>query len=386
MQQFTEFAIMLCIHYKQDSLMAVSFYNFNDLHHDEIITIIKDRINSIIDNSAFVEGEFNQAFEKEFAANQKAKHCLLVANGTDALEIALKVYGVGPGDKVGVPGITFYATAEAVLNVGATPVWIDVDPIAGLFCPKSLERVHAKHNLKAVMPVHIYGLPCPMKEINSFCQANNIAIVEDAAQAQGTYYGENSPVGDSPNLVTFSFYPTKNLSAFGDAGCILTNDDDLAKKILAERNHGRGDDMVMGRNSRCDHMQAAVLHAKLPEAQKFNNQRKMVAQRYFNALQGLPVKVLPEHFICLSSWHLYPVQVESVEVREKLMAYLRSKEIGCTPFYEKTLSQEASLVEFEGEDESARGFAGHTLCLPMNPFLTEEDVLEVSGAIKEFFN
>ncbi len=366
--------------------MAVSFYNFHDLHHDSLKNTIKERLNNIIDNNAFVEGEFNTAFEKEFAAKQKAKHCLLVANGTDALEISLLAYCIGHGDKVGVPGITFYATAEAVLNVGATPVWVDVDPVAGLMCPQSVKRVHEKHGLKGIMPVHIYGLPCPMDELNSYCQSENIFIIEDAAQAQGTFYKNESPVGDSPNLVTFSFYPTKNLSAFGDAGCILTNDDDLAKKIVTIRNHGRGDETSMGRNSRCDHMQAAVLHAKLPEIDKFNNQRKMVAQYYFNALQGLPVKTLPEHFICLSSWHLYPVQCESSEVREKLMNFLREKEIGCTPFYEKTLSQEPALAQYEGEDKNARGFAGHTLCLPMNPFLSQKDVEEVAGAIKEFFS
>lgn len=366
--------------------MAVSFYNFDDLHHDKLITTIKERINKIIDTNAFVEGEFNHAFEKEFAEKQKAKHCLLVANGTDALEISLLAYGVGHGDKVGVPGITFYATAEAVLNVGATPVWVDVDEKAGLLCPESLKRVHEKHGLKAVMPVHIYGLPCPMEEINNYCQEKGIAVIEDAAQAQGTFYKADSPMGDSPNLVTFSFYPTKNLSAFGDAGCILTNDDELAKKIVVIRNHGRGDESSMGRNSRCDHMQAAVLHAKLPEIDQFNNQRKMVAQHYHNALQGLPVKVLPENFICLSSWHLYPVQCESSEVREKLMNFLRDKEIGCTPFYERTLSQEPALQGYEGEDEKARGFAGHTLCLPMNPFMSEQDVAEVAQAIKEFFS
>lgn len=366
--------------------MAVSFYNFHDLHHASFKEEVKSRINSIIDNNAFVEGEYNASFEKEFAKLQKAKHCLLVANGTDALEIALLAYGIGHGDKIGVPGITFYATAEAVINVGAIPVWVDVDEKAGLLCPDSLKRVHEKHNLKAVMPVHIYGLPCPMDAINQYCQAQNIFVIEDAAQAQGTFYKADSPVGDSPNLVTFSFYPTKNLSAFGDAGCILTNDDELAKKIVVIRNHGRGDEQAMGRNSRCDHMQAAVLHAKLPEITKFNNMRKKVADDYHKALKDAPVKCLEERFICLSSWHLYPVQCESIEQREKLMNHLRSKDIGCTPFYERTLSQEPSLSEYEGEDENAKAFAGRTLCLPMNPFLTEKDVQEVVSEIKGFLS
>jgi dTDP-4-amino-4,6-dideoxygalactose transaminase len=366
--------------------MGVPFYNFHDLHHDSFKTEVKKRINDIIDNNAFVEGEYNQKFEVEFAQKQKSNHCLLVANGTDALEIALLVHGVGAGDKVGVPGITFYATAEAVLNVGATPVWIDVDEKAGLLCPDSLKRVHEKHNLKAVMPVHIYGLPCPMDEINSYCSEKGIAVIEDAAQAQGTYYKEGSPVGDGPNLVTFSFYPTKNLSAFGDAGCILTNDEKLAKKVITIRNHGRGDEAAMGRNSRCDHMQAAVLHAKLEEVDQFNKQRKEVAALYHKGLASLPFGLLPEKFLALSSWHLYPIQLPSVKHREELMNLLRSKEIGCTPFYEKALSQEEALQGYEGEDTNAKNFAGRTLCLPMNPFLSQSDVDEVVGVICEYAN
>lgn len=366
--------------------MGVSFYNFNDLHHADFKAIVKERIENIIDNNAFVEGEFNAAFEKEFAEKQKAKHCLLLANGTDALEIALVVHGIKHGDKVGVPGITFYATAEAVLNVGATPVWVDIDPLTGTLCPQSLERVHQKHKLSAVMPVHIYGLPCDMDAINSFCQKESIPVIEDAAQAQGTFYGEGKPVGSSSNLVTFSFYPTKNLSAFGDAGCILTDDSELAKKVVVQRNHGRGDEQAMGRNSRCDHMQAAVLHAKLPEIDKYNNMRKVVAEKYHKALANLPVRTLPEKYICLSSWHLYPVQLESVETREKLMNFLRENEIGCTPFYERAMSQEPALSGYEGEDENAVNFAGKTLCLPIHPFVSDSDIEEVAGKISEFFN
>ena len=365
--------------------MGVSFYNFTDLHHENFKQTVKERIGKIIDSNAFVEGEFNHAFEKEFAEKQKTNHCLLVANGTDALEIALKVSGIKYGDKVGVPGITFYASAEAVLNVGATPVWIDVNPQSGTMCPDSLKRVHQKHQLSAVMPVHIYGLPCDMEAINSFCQKENLPVIEDAAQAQGTFYENGGPVGDSPNLITFSFYPTKNLSAFGDAGCILTKDDELAKKIIVERNHGRGDEKAMGRNSRCDHMQAAVLHAKLQEIDQFNDQRKKVAEKYGKALADLPVKVLPEKYICLSSWHLYPVQIESVETRVRLMEFLRSQEIGCTPFYEKTMSQDPALQGFHGEDENAKDFAGRTLCLPIHPFITDQEIEEVVTKMTAFF-
>jgi dTDP-4-amino-4,6-dideoxygalactose transaminase len=133
-------------------------------------------------------------------------------------------------------------------------------------------------------------------------------------------------------------------------------------------------------------MQAAVLHAKLEEVDKYNNLRKVVAEKYNKALAGLPVKTLPEKYVCLSSWHLYPVQIESVETRQRLMDHLRSKEIGCTPFYEKTLSQEPALKEFVGEDELAKNFAGKTLCLPIHPFLKDEEINEVVGVLKEFFS
>lgn len=366
--------------------MSVSFYNFNELHNDEFRGLVKERIGSIIDKNAYVEGEYNHKFEKEFAQMQNAKHCLLVANGTDALEISLKVYGVKPGDRVGVPGITFYATAEAVLNVGAIPVWVDVDTVTGLICPESLKRVHKEHNLKSVMPVHIYGLPAPMEDINSFCQENNISIVEDAAQAHGATYNNGQPVGAYNNLTTFSFYPTKNLSAFGDAGCILTQSDELAEKIVVERNHGRGNDQAMGRNSRCDHIQAAVLHLKLSKISHYNKMRKEAAAKYHNALKDMPIKLLPENFLKSSSWHLYPVQIETKDMRVKLSNYLKEQNIGHTPFYERSLAQEQALSEYTGETSISDDFAGRTLCLPMHPFISDEEVQYVANAVRNFFS
>lgn len=366
--------------------MGVPFYNFNELHHADFKAKIKERVGNIIDNNAFIEGEFNNKFEKDFAKAQGAKHCLLVANGTDALEIALKVYGIKHGDLVGVPGITFYATAEAVLNVGATPVWIDIDPLTGVMCPDSLKRVHQNSALKAIMPVHIYGIPAPMKEILSFCQENNIAVVEDAAQAQGASYENGKPVGSYDTLTTFSFYPTKNLSAFGDAGCILTQSDELAAKIKIERNHGRGDENSMGRNSRCDHIQAAVLDLKLQEVSCYNLMRKDVAKKYHVALADLPVTLVPDKYITLSSWHLYPIQLESVEQRVALSKHLKEQEIGHTPFYERSMAGEPALQGYSGESEKADLMAGRTLCLPMHPFVKDEDIANVCDTVRKFFS
>lgn len=361
--------------------MTVPFYNFHDLHDEELRNQVKEMIGEIIDNNAFVEGKYNAEFEEKFAKMQGAKHCLLLANGTDALEISLLAYGIKPGDKVGVPGITFHASAEAVLNVNAEVVHIDVDPKTGLICPESTERMIKEHDLKAIIPVHIYGLNAPIAELEEVCAKYDVKIIEDSAQAQGTFYKNGKPVGSSNNLVTFSFYPTKNLGAFGDAGAILTNDDELAKRIVVIRNHGRGDDNAYGRNSRCDHMQAAVLVAKLPKIENYNLQRKEVAKKYHEALKDLSVQLLPEEYIQSSSWHLYPLQLESVALREKVQAHFKEVGIGCTPFYESALVDQKPIDKCPGEYEVARSFAGKTICLPMHPFITDEDV----NFIKEEF-
>ena len=161
-------------------------YDLVNLHDEPFREEIKKRLAKIVDTNAFIEGEYNTKFEAEFAEMQGSNFCRLVANGTDAIEIALKAYDIGSGDLVAIPGITFYATAEAVFNIGATPILVDVEEESGVMCPKSLERVVSEYDIKAAIPVHIYGLPCKMDEINHICRKNNIAIIEDAAQASGT--------------------------------------------------------------------------------------------------------------------------------------------------------------------------------------------------------
>ena len=212
--------------------MGVSFYD-HKIPRRELEREIKDRIELIINQHTFIEGDFNIRFENAFAKLQKAPFCLLVGNGTDALEISLRISGVGPLDWVGVPGVTFKATAEAVLNVGARPLFIDIDPETGLISLPSLKRLLSQYPLKAIIPVHLYGLPAPIEELEQICLPLTIPIIEDAAQACGTFLDNEGafPVGSRGHLTIFSFYPTKNLSAFGDAGCILTGDEGLAKKI-----------------------------------------------------------------------------------------------------------------------------------------------------------
>lgn len=368
--------------------MSVPFYSFNDLDDNVFQEKVLGRFKEIVEAHAFVEGKYNAQFEKNFAEKQKAKHCLLVGNGTDALEIALQAYDVGPGDKVGVPGISFYASAEAIINCGAEVIFIDVDPKTGLMCPESLKRIIKEHKLKAILPVHIYGQPAPIAELEEICGPSDIKIVEDAAQAAGGYLSAGQPIGSSNNLTTFSFYPTKNLSACGDAGAVLTSDDELAEKIISIRNHGRSPNghALIGRNSRCDHLQAAVLELKLQNIQKLYDSRRASATKYYELLSDLDLRIPPKEFLNLSSWHLFPVGVKSKEEKYALKDFLTERGIGSALFYEKAMPQEIPLENCAGEKENALKFAEETLCIPMNPFLTKEHITEVYDALKQFLS
>ena len=364
----------------------ISLYDFRKLHNEKFQREVLDRWSHILKQNAFIEGEFNFAFERNFAKRQKAEFCCLVANGTDALELAMLALDVKPGDNVAVPQITFHATAEAVLNVGARPVLIDCHWQTGLMDPDSLQRMCEKHPLKAVIPTHIYGLPAPMEEIENICKKQNILIIEDAAQAQGGYYSNGAPIGSRNNLATFSFYPTKNLGALGDAGAILGQDKKLVDIITGIRNHGRGTcGKRGGRNSRCDHLQAAVLDYKLESADRYNQIRKEMADRYHQIFYHTPVQIVPDQYLALSSWHLYPVRFPSVEKRKIVQSNLKELHIDTAPFYEKVLSEYPFLSRFPAESENARRLSGHVLCLPFHPFLSEQDIQTVAQAVLRHF-
>ena len=364
--------------------MEVSFYNFNKLHDSSFQKQILARFEEIVKNNAFVEGPYNYSFEKGFAKFLNSNHALLVANGTDAIEIALKAAGVEAGDKVAIPGITFYATAEAVINIGARPVLVDVDEETGLMCVESFKRMAKKHTLKAVIPVHIYGLPAHLEEIEKVC-GKEIAIIEDAAQAHGAKYLDGTNVGSRDTFTTFSFYPTKNLSAFGDAGAISCKKDEDKELILSIRNHGRGREDVVGRNSRCDHLQAAVLDLKLTDFAEKNEARKKAARLYYKHLRH--VQLLPEKYLDYSSWHLFPILLKNQAEREKLINYLQSKKIGTGMYYPQAMSQFKTLESYkaDGEYEKAETFGKKVLCLPMHCFLEEAQIEYVANEINHFY-
>ncbi|MBF0361805.1 MAG: DegT/DnrJ/EryC1/StrS aminotransferase family protein [Oligoflexia bacterium] len=373
-------------------MMQVPFYNFTRLHNQEFHDEVLKRFSQIIKENSFSnpDAHYNKLFEQEFAEMQKAKHCILVANGTDALELSLEVLGVGAGDKVGIPGITFYATAEAVLNRGAIPVVIDVDPKTGLISTKSLTKMLKQTNLKAIIPVHIYGMPAPIEELECICRERGIAIVEDGAQAHGTILANGQPVGSTSNLTTFSFYPTKNIGAFGDAGAILTQDDNIAKKIISLRNHGRSASGIefFGRNSRCDHLQAAVIHLKLQYFSEQSRRRQEVAASYIRGFKSQDITdiTMPaENFLNNSSWHLFPILVKNKETKLHLKKFLEQGGISTSLFYERSMLEEKPLKDIMGENTHAGLFAERVLCLPIHPCLQEEELQSVITNVKDFF-
>jgi dTDP-4-amino-4,6-dideoxygalactose transaminase len=357
--------------------MRVPFYNFKELHHKSLQEEAIKRFTQIVEQNSFVEGPYNLQFEERFAKSQQSEHCLLVANGTDAIEIALKAYDIGPGDAVGVPSVSFFATAEAVINIGAHPVFIDVDPKTSLMDPESLKRIVARQGLKAIVPVHLYGMPAPISELERVCSPKGIKIVEDAAQAHGTRHSPDRVIGNSNNLVTYSFYPTKNLSAFGDAGAIVTNDSQILDKIKMLRNHGRSPEghALVGYNSRCDHLQAAILDLKLEEFPALAQRRRELAGNYLDALSSSKrIRLMPKRFRDLSSWHLFPVLLTGPEERDSLHSYLKESEISTSLFYTKALSEEPTLAQYNGESEAGVGFCATTISLPLHPFMTTEEI------------
>src|SRR3989338_4105182 len=284
---------------------------------------IDEAISSVIGDAAFIGGKYVAEFENDFAKYVGARHCVGVGNGTDALFVSLKAIGVGSGDEVIVPANSFIATSEAVTLAGARPVFldchsetynIDVDLIERAITPKT----------KAIIPVHLYGQPADMDPIMQIAKNRGLAVIEDAAQAHGAVYKGNK-VGNFGTAACFSFYPGKNLGAYGDAGAIVTNDDHLAEKIRMFANHGRKEKYLHeteGVNSRLDGLQAAVLGVKLRHLDEWIDSRRGVAGRYDGALQGtvLTPKVLTG---VSHAYHLYVIRVKD---REKTQQKL--KEIG----------------------------------------------------------
>jgi dTDP-4-amino-4,6-dideoxygalactose transaminase len=343
---------------------------------------LERRVSGVIESGRFVLGPEVRAFEREFAAYLGVEHVIGVANGTDALTIALIALGVGPGDDVIVPSFTFYASAEAIPHTGARPVFCDIDPETFCITRETIERALTPAT-KAIVPVDLFGAPAPLHEILPFARDRGIKVLEDAAQAAGASL-DGRKTGALGDAATFSFFPSKNLFCLGDGGAIATDDDDVAAKARLLRHHGSEDKTTyraVGFNSRLDSIQAAALRAVLPRLDELNAGRRAVAAAYEEArlgrhvaLPSTPAGAEPVH-------HLY---VTRAEAPDALMRKLEEVGIEARSYYRVPVHRQPAMapyadgVELPGTEQAS----ATNLALPMGPTYGEDTARAVVEALE----
>lgn len=355
--------------------------------HAAIRAEIDQAIERVLRRGWFILGEEVEAFEAEWAIYCGVAHAVGVGNGTDALYLALRAAGIGPGDEVVVPALTAAFTALAVSLTGATPVFADVDPKTCSLAPDALEATITPYTA-AVIPVHLYGCPADMASITAVARRHQLLVLEDAAQAHGARY-HGARVGSLGNVAAFSFYPSKNLGAYGDAGAIVTNDAALAEKARMLRHGGQRrtyQHELLGINSRLDEIQAAILRAKLPHLDTWNEQRRKWAAHYQAGLWDIKDLALPrapervEHV-----YHLYTVRTP---LRDALRDYLAGAGVGTGIHYPQCVHMQpayASLGYQPGSCPQAEKISSETLSLPMFPQLALLEIEQVIRLIRFFF-
>jgi dTDP-4-amino-4,6-dideoxygalactose transaminase len=339
----------------------------------------------VLERTAFVLGDEVAEFEQAYAAFVGIDHCIGVGNGTDALELALRALEIGGGDEVIVPANSFIASALAVRRAGATPVFVDADPDHLLIDPESVAaRMTAR--TRAVMPVHLFGQVAPMADITALASDAGCAVVEDAAQAQGATQGGRH-AGAFGAIAGTSFYPGKNLGAYGDAGAVMTNDAALAGKVRALRNYGsevKYHHPEPGFNSRLDTVQAVVLLVKLARLAGWNDERRVAAARYESLLADVEAVRLPRVFAGNEHvWHLYVVRVAE---RDTVLASLHEQGIGAGIHYPVPIHLQGAFSDLGhrlGDYPVAEAAAGDMLSLPLFPGITADQQERVADALRK---
>jgi dTDP-4-amino-4,6-dideoxygalactose transaminase len=351
--------------------------------HAEVNEEIRAGLDRALEDAAFIKGEEVEGFEREYASFTGVRHCVGVANGTDALELALRAAGVPAGSEVLLPANTFVATAEAVVRAGARPVLADVDPDCLLLTADSLSD--AGPGLAAVMPVHLYGQMAPMTSIVAAARQRSVLVIEDAAQAHGATQ-DGSPAGSFGLMAGVSFYPGKNLGAYGDAGAVLTQSPEMARSIRLLGDHGserKYEHLSVGFNSRLDALQALVLRVRLRRLAQWNAARREAALRYEELLSGLDEISLPktlpgnEHV-----WHLYVIRVPQ---RDRILQDLDENGVRAAIHYPVPVHLQPAfryLGYAPGDFPVAEAAAGQILSLPLYPQITLEQQQRVAQAIR----
>lgn len=365
--------------------MHIPFVNLR-LQYESIQYEIDEAIKEVFSKAHFIGGETVSTFEEEFASVFSIKHCIGTGNGTDSLYIILKTLGVGPGDEVITPAFSCIASAEIISQAGAEPVFADVHPeLYTLDVEKLEEKITPK--TKAIIAVHLYGQAAPVGRLKEVCDRFQLHLIEDCAQAHLTKEA-NKLVGTFGVAAAFSFYPTKNLGAYGDAGCVITNDDALAERIRRYANHGalhRNDHAFQGTNSRLDALQAAILSVKLKHLPRWNKKRIEIAEMYARQLKGIPQISIPA--VKAGSVHTFHIYAIRSQMRDALKKYLLSKGVETLIHYPQGLPYTMAFnkhyhakdfpVTYKIQDE--------VLSLPVYPELTPEEVEYTTECIKDFF-
>lgn len=352
--------------------------------YQEIASEIDEAVKRLLSSGWYIGGPAVEQFEAEFAIYCEASHCVGVANGLEALALSLRALGIGPGDEVIVPANTYIATWLAVSMAGATLVPVEPDPATHCIDPnRILEAVTPR--TRCIMPVHLYGHPCDMAAISSIARAHDLFIVEDAAQAHGASI-DGQPIGTHGDAIAWSFYPTKNLGAFGDAGAVTTRDPLLADKLRLLRNYGsavKNVNDIKGYNSRLDPIQAAILSVKLRHLDEWQERRRKIADLYNEAFHGLNNVAVPiTKPGAVHGWHLYVMQFEE---RDRVHRALAERGIGTLEHYPIPPYLQDAYVEFRGRADEwpiATSLARRVLSIPMGPHLSLDDAAEVADAVR----
>jgi dTDP-4-amino-4,6-dideoxygalactose transaminase len=352
--------------------------------HTLLAPELDDALHRVLKRSWFILGAELEAFEVEFAAYCGVKYCIGVASGTDALQLALLACGIGQGDEVITVAHTFVASALAIAATGATPVFVDINPQTYTLDPEQLAGAISART-RAILPVHLYGHCADMDAIVAFAAQRNLYVIEDAAQAHGASY-KGRKAGSMGQLGCFSFYPTKNLGACGDAGAVVTNSPDLAEWLRRLRNYGessRYHHESMGYNSRLDELQAAILRVKLPHLEAWNESRRQAAAGYVSRLEERfsPPKVKPGY---VHNYHLFVIQSDE---RDGLREHLRAHKIETLMHYPIPCHLQPAFRHIEhrcGDLSVTERVAQRVLSLPMFPTLTTEQMEYVSKCVNWF--
>lgn len=356
---------------------------------------IHTQLKKCFESQMWILGRQVDEFERKVAKYLGTKYAIGVASGTDALVLALKGLALkvkgkeffSSKDEIITSPFSFIATAEAIVRVGAKPVFVDIDPDTFNIDPQGIKRAVSR-NTVGIIPVHLYGLACRMDKILQIAKAHHLFIVEDSAQAIGARY-KNKKVGTFGDCGAYSFFPSKNLGGYGDAGLVVTNNQRVASLIKILRNHGQIDSYnasFIGYNSRLDSIQAAVLLAKLRYLDKFNRARRRIAQQYNKGLRNIKeVQIPPESKDAYHSYHLYTIRV--ISGRNALFSYLQARGIEARIYYPRLLNTMRAFrfCRVEGKLSNAKKVSSQILTLPLYPYLTNTQINYTLSCIRRFY-